>query len=426
MSGVYWGQEQLNPVITRTFITPKETIAYYRNATLKPNQTYGIQLHKPRAYVGTRLRVKDTHVDDNAHGVDRITSVLPTSDMNQRQSLHAILKVLMESIRRKIDLLYGPLKNDKLELFTAPRQKALGKYYTPAIELEHRDYFVRQRKDAELRDNRGRQQTYLRRLHVTKVDDQRYAFDRESRNPLEFRKKIKHTNDVVVAGFEPNQHAWSVLHGKKLVAYRKRFEHLLAICEEQQAKEIQREIQLCAVMGKGEDPTIRATCEEERAEAADWIMRILEEYDFISEVENGEYLKGTLASMTQRRGATAEAPVKDRRKSTKTIVSSRLNGRTSNTFQRKSTKPAKPISSKTKPVSTKLNRTSNIPQYIETTSKSYAAQESLWTIQQKANLGHIRTAKRSLLYQMSDPKTGIQNRSFSSVLHTPLAYYQAG
>ena len=76
-----------------------------------------------------------------------------------------------------------------------------------------------------------------------------------------------------------------------------RFEHLLAILEKEQKAEINREIR---VIGESKDKDLKARryriskVMEERADAADRIMRILQDYNLLSGADMATYLQKTL------------------------------------------------------------------------------------------------------------------------------------
>ena len=84
---------------------------------------------------------------------------------------------------------------------------------------------------------------------------------------------------------------------------------------------MQREImQLKPYLSGNEHAKIKAKVAKERAEAADFLMRILQDYDFISGAEAACHLKATLANLQQMGAATVKSPNKNKAKKTKAKV----------------------------------------------------------------------------------------------------------
>ena len=84
---------------------------------------------------------------------------------------------------------------------------------------------------------------------------------------------------------------------------RQRFEHVLAILEEQQLKEIKREIyvlQNTRLDNVRQHGAVLGHVAKERAASADFIMQILEEYEMVSGVEIAEYCSTTISALKRR------------------------------------------------------------------------------------------------------------------------------
>eukprot|EP01029_Cantina_marsupialis_P013853 TRINITY_DN307460_c0_g1_i1.p1 TRINITY_DN307460_c0_g1~~TRINITY_DN307460_c0_g1_i1.p1 ORF type:complete len:159 (+),score=32.45 TRINITY_DN307460_c0_g1_i1:61-537(+) len=72
-------------------------------------------------------------------------------------------------------------------------------------------------------------------------------------------------------------------------------EHLLKILHDEMEKETKREVALLSC-DERELPRVSARVFQDRAEAADWIMRIMQDYSIISATEAFDYLHGTVSN----------------------------------------------------------------------------------------------------------------------------------
>lgn len=78
---------------------------------------------------------------------------------------------------------------------------------------------------------------------------------------------------------------------------QKRLEHLLAILEEQQIKEIKREIDALEVVDRHK---IAARIAKDRLQTIDWLLKILNDYEMVSGVETVSFLKNSIQAMQTR------------------------------------------------------------------------------------------------------------------------------
>ena len=227
--------------------------------------------------------------DPNAHK-DKVT-------------LRKVLTILTEVIKRELS---------KPQLYPnvfLPPKRISDTYYPKTVYSETRDFFVEKEHAERRREDKRAEELVSKRIHYAHADNQRYAFDRTPGNFIanaandEAIAVEKRKNEMAigqsrsVADALKQEGLWVKQQTKSSQQEIQRFEHLLAILEKEQKAEINREIR---VIGEAKDKDLRARryriskVMEERADAADRIMRILQDYDLVSGADMATYLQRTL------------------------------------------------------------------------------------------------------------------------------------
>ena len=104
------------------------------------------------------------------------------------------------------------------------------------------------------------------------------------------------------------------MQGTKAQFNHKRYEHVLSLLEKELKNEVQREIeQLKPFLTNIEQAKVRAKVAKERGEAADFLMRILQDYDLVSGAEAACHLRATLKHL-QDKGTTSPNKIKGGKK----------------------------------------------------------------------------------------------------------------
>ncbi|KAA0147843.1 hypothetical protein FNF29_07057 [Cafeteria roenbergensis] len=174
-------------------------------------------------------------------------------------TFYNVLRTLISAVR--VELVKGW---DEPSLFVAPREGAADKFYPDTVQLEHPAYFEGLRRKREADDRRRAVGGAAASSSVASLQSDkqlRYVFDR--------------TPEL------------------GMVQKRQRCEHALAILQEEVAKEVQRQSSLAACPA-GRLGRLRWQVARERAEAGDWIMRILQDYRLVSATVMVDYLRESL------------------------------------------------------------------------------------------------------------------------------------
>ena len=220
-----------------------------------------------------------------------------------------VLTTLISVLRQQL------LPSKDKTLFVPPSAPILKGSFAPAeIQREHPEYFRALRREAA--------QERDRRKQLAGMDKEQYVFDRKavwtrpqsdvlaekqalakawaigSPNKSPSKRNGTAGADSVATRSEQQFEAalrWSEMQAKGMAQKRKRSEHVLAILTEEMENEISRQRALYSC--KPEDVSReRFRVARERAEAADWIMRILHGYGMLKESVFMEYLGSTLES----------------------------------------------------------------------------------------------------------------------------------
>ena len=218
-----------------------------------------------------------------------------------------VLMTLISVLRQQL------LPRKDKTLFVPPTDSVLkGSFAPESIQREHPEYFKALREQAvEERD---------RRKQLGSMDKEQYVFDRKAvwKRPASDVQAEKAAMAKALGIIVPDQSPpargqtagadsvatrseqqfeaalrWSAMQAKGMAQRRKRSEHVLAILTEEMESEITRQKALYAC--KPEDVSrVRFRVARERAEAADWIMRILHGYGMLKESVFMDYLGSTL------------------------------------------------------------------------------------------------------------------------------------
>jgi hypothetical protein len=351
VKGMFWGaaaQKQLDPAYPTPFLLGKEPYAPPRPDRSHANDYLNELVVKSSVDEAAKKEAtKVERVKPDFHFGANVTDAEGTDGAD---NLMAVMRTIMEVVRKKLEANDG-LPNESTSLFSAPNDKDIeGPYYTEAVKKEDFGYFVDEVERSERNQSSDKRLAigWLKKAHYDVKDHEDYCFDRnyvswkeqkKRKNPnksagvgseLEGKPKVglsmhshigwkdplwgptrsigpkvdESGNEVAEQrNFEKalkKKSMWVSLQAASMEKSRKRFEHLLHLLEEQQRKEIDRTRQLVEVSlaGRRKKHEVVARVARERAEAADWIMRILNGYNFLSGLELAGYLTSTLKMMS--------------------------------------------------------------------------------------------------------------------------------
>ena len=218
-------------------------------------------------------------------------------------TLRKVLTILTEIIKRELS---KPQVYSKVFL---PPKRITDSYYPKTVYSETRDFFVEKEHAQRRKEDKRAEELVSKRIHYAHADNQRYAFDRTAGNFIanaandeaiaieKEKNRMADGQSKSVAHALKQEGLWVKQQTKSSEQEISRFEHLLAILEKEQKAEITREIR---VIGESKDKDLKARryriskVMEERADAADRIMRILQDYDLVSGADMATYLQKTL------------------------------------------------------------------------------------------------------------------------------------
>jgi hypothetical protein len=226
-----------------------------------------------------------------------------SSNNRDKVTLRKVLTILTEIIKRELS---KPQMYTKVFL---PPKRVTDTYYPKSVYSETRDFFVEKEHAQRRREDKRAEELVSKRIHYAHADNQRYAFDRTAGNFIanaandeaiaieKEKNRMAEGQSRSVAKALKQEGLWVKQQTKSSEQEIERFEHLLAILEKEQKAEINREIR---VIGESKDKDLKARryriskVMEERADAADRIMRILQDYDLLSGADMATYLQKTL------------------------------------------------------------------------------------------------------------------------------------
>ncbi|KAG6590550.1 uncharacterized protein IUM83_18336 [Phytophthora cinnamomi] len=210
-------------------------------------------------------------------------------------SLLEVLHTLLRSIREDMSKFMKSMRAmdppaDTTVHFVGPHGP---RYYSQGVAAEDREFFVREREMDADREAALAATALARERHCAVVDKQFYNFDR--------RKKPRSSKSgQVTRGRLSIEEAAAAAETARIDRHHRKIEHLLHVLQDEIAKETRREIdflEFCSPSGPGSRQSRRrmALIIKARYEAADRIMRILEEYKIVVGVSAVDYLLQTIA-----------------------------------------------------------------------------------------------------------------------------------
>ncbi|KAG6962093.1 hypothetical protein JG687_00007322 [Phytophthora cactorum] len=161
------------------------------------------------------------------------------------------------------------------------------RYYSPAVAAEDREFFVREREMEADKEVALAASALARERHCAVTDKQFYSFDR--------RQQICLSKISKGSSSQQNSKDAVATETARIDRHRRKIEHLLHVLQDEIAKETRREIEFLECSGPNgpasrQSRRLIALIIKARYEAADRIMRILEEYKIVIGVPAADYL----------------------------------------------------------------------------------------------------------------------------------------
>ncbi|ETV90801.1 hypothetical protein H310_14470 [Aphanomyces invadans] len=249
MSSMFWGA--VDPIHRASAVSVEETMQFYR------------EQFKTNAARSKRFPpVAQRDIPSEAFTAEAAST------------LHAVLEMALETLHKS--------KSIPTRVFLPPTHVAAG---TPSsVTAETPAYFIEERVRTTKRNSIKEKARASRRLHCAVSDAQLYYCDR---HPAKSRS--------------PGADAanWLSLQAHNIEAAEARDQHVSAVVAEQQRREIEREKRIHQTYNTAHMDTV-ASVAMERYEAADQLMRILDDYGLIKSSVSAEYLKKSLERRTTR------------------------------------------------------------------------------------------------------------------------------
>lgn len=175
------------------------------------------------------------------------------------------------------------------------------RYYPESVHQEHRDYFVQEREREALQIRQKRSQ--ISDYDAAPLEIGKFANPKLKERPWlsvlskneEEHVRMKFQTRMYEKGRPFRKAAntklqW-VSNSKRQADHRlKRLEHLLYIVQEEQQKDLQRDLRLFDTCDARQRRKLGWEIARDRTEAADMVMRLLDDYRLISATEMGDYL----------------------------------------------------------------------------------------------------------------------------------------
>ncbi|KAE8973781.1 hypothetical protein PR002_g26096 [Phytophthora rubi] len=210
-------------------------------------------------------------------------------------SLLQVLHTLLRSIRGDVDKFMKSMRAmdppaDTTVHFVGQHGP---RYYSPGVAAEDREFFVREREVDADREAALAATALARERHCAVADKQFYSFDRS-------KKPRGSKTGRVLRSRQNIEEATAAAETARIDRHRRKIEHLLHVLQDEIANETRREIEFLEFSGPngpGSRQSRRrmALIIKARYEAADRIMRILEEYRIVVGVPAADYLLQTIA-----------------------------------------------------------------------------------------------------------------------------------
>ncbi|KAG9401028.1 hypothetical protein AC1031_009781 [Aphanomyces cochlioides] len=212
-------------------------------------------------------------------------------DAQEEQPLHADLttfssqavKTLMNVIEIALEDLGQP-KHIDTSVFVPPKQVLPMLCFPKKVQTECPQYIFEHEERTAKRKTQFEKARMDRRLHGAPIERQIYYCDRR---PTAKQQQGKLT--------------WNSLQAKKIEMMEVRQRHVLTLVDEQQRLEVVREKRLKSSMNDGKYMDVMAAVAKERYEAADQLMRIMDDYGLVKASTSVNYWKQSIKSPFARR-----------------------------------------------------------------------------------------------------------------------------
>ena len=216
---------------------------------------------------------------------------------SSKASLEAVLKSAAITIRKKLKQL-----DEKEKGLFIPGHSRFGKlYYPESVFKEHTQYFVDEKEAQTKRESPEITTSYVfdrkpaRRLKKTQAEKPKWLSVSSTKDEME-NTKISARSLLVskscrrLASYSAGN--WVKSSDHAMSNKRRQLQHLLSIIQVEQLKEIERAKSLLrADDDENQTKHTLRKVEELRADRADWIMRILQDYHLISGAEMSLHLQ---------------------------------------------------------------------------------------------------------------------------------------
>ncbi|KAF0695646.1 Aste57867_13540 [Aphanomyces stellatus] len=229
-------------------------MAMYWGAVDPVHRPGAVSVEETMEYYRNRFKKNATTVTKHAP---------PQADVFTIHAAHALAEVLEMAL-----MALREIKPIQTRVFLPPTKALPATCFPKAVQAESPKYFLARHKQEQAKEG-----------HVG------YFCDRQP--PTKRAQDRKQTT-------------WGTLQAKYIDTTDERGKHLVALVEEQQREEIRREQQLHQARDRQHMETVAAIAME-RYEAADLLMRVMEEYGFVSSSTTIEYLNKTIAASGGRR-----------------------------------------------------------------------------------------------------------------------------
>lgn len=230
-------------------------------------------------------------LDGSKHGNSKFLPRKELKPPSRSSTFHNVLLTLISCVRQELIPKATPT------ILQPPSISITSSLHPETVVREDREYFASQRIQA-----RAKQDTAAKRADMlfpgyrNPDNGHTYPFDRtlsmyESKRQGARKSPAKPKRSAVAAysGKDGGSLPWSTLHQLTQEQTRARVEHLIDVLTRELHKEVDREnrIALCSDKKKRR---VKWAVSQERAEAADWIMRMLQDYRMVSAITAMEYL----------------------------------------------------------------------------------------------------------------------------------------
>lgn len=291
LGAMFWGDdtEDVNPEIEKKKDVEKKT----------KDESIGKEESKEKS-VEVEMQTSMPTVETSANKDLAINLNSSSTPLNLYGDLPTIMAALITTMRR--EMLLNPVGRGSI--FEEPLGSPGMARVNEAVWNEDKDYFL----NLQERESRKRGMDASPKGQFAPVDQFRYTFDRKSiagaqgkrismlpwKSVTSQSSAARDLLDRLHASKKrvvPKEH-WQKAQYQAWSYRRKCAEHLVHILETEQVKEMQRAVTLNRLSKR--DLALSARIAKERADAADKIMRLLQDYKYIDGIEMADYLRFTL------------------------------------------------------------------------------------------------------------------------------------